>query len=312
MMQSDAVRAPVVAILLSIAVGGLLAVACAASASVSPGPRKTSNRELRAEKFGRVVDADTGRGIPDVKIIVNWRTSSTGIPGYSSTGGTWCDLQKIVATDADGNYMIPDVSKELDISDRGTRIGPTAFGVASVTHDADYVLTLFKTGYLRVSDVQILQDLKTGARKNLFDWPSVPDVDFQPGKVVIKPIAMRKMDLTPPEQWSYYSLVSTSGMCSDRMANTIERPEFSEIRATMRGIVRPMVCAMPADSVVSPEAFNAFRYLSNTPSTELKFYNRVKVLQELPLSTRGYDPTERISTTAGILCRAVKEEAESK
>lgn len=307
MNQISAMRDPFAVVLLSIIVGGFLAVCCATSASAYTEPHKASDRELRAEKYGRIVDADTGAGVSDVKVIVNWKTSSTGIPGYSSTGGIWCDLQKIVTTNVDGNYTIPDVSKELDTSDRGTRFGKTAFGFASATHDKTYALTVFKVGYVGVSDWNVVQELDAGVRKNLFDWPGTPDVSLRQGKIVIKPIAMRKIDFTP-EQWGYYTFISTSGTCSDRMANTIEKPELAEIRSEMRNVVRPMACTLPGDSIISPKAFNAFRYLSHTSNTENKFYEKVKASQGLPPSAQGYDPTERISTTAGILCRVLQEE----
>ncbi len=127
--------------------------ACVPGTIQADASRHVSNRELKMEKTGRVVDAATGAGIPGVKVIVNWQTHSSGVPGYSSTGGTWCDLQKIVTTDVNGNYTIPDVSKELDISDSGTRVGHTPFGFASATHDKDYLLAAFKPGYVRVGDM---------------------------------------------------------------------------------------------------------------------------------------------------------------
>ena len=299
-------REHVIAMLIPFAAGSVLA-ACA-TANAYTESRHASNRELRAEKYGRVVDAETGAGIPGVKFIVNWRTSSTGLPGLTGGGGTWCDLQKIVVSDPDGNFMIPDVSKELDISDRGTRSSMTAMGLLSVTHDTDWVISAFKPGYVGVSDLEALQRAKEG----LGTVQIIPEVSFHQSKVVVKPIAMRKMTLAPTDLWLYYSIVSSTGVCSDRMANAIEQPELAEIRGVMKDIVRPMVCAMPADTALSPEAFTSYQTLAHAGRFDMPFFEKVKSLQGIAPSSRGYDPTERVSTTAGILCRVMKEEGESK
>jgi hypothetical protein len=292
-----------------------LTVSACVAGTLQPGTgRHISNRELTMEKSGRVVDVDTGAGVPGVKVIVNWETNSSGIPGYSSTGGTWCDLQRIVTTDADGNYTIPDVSKELDISDRGTRIGKTAFGLASATHDKDYVLTVFKPGYVRVGDMEKVKQIEDLVRRRYIGGPSlmtIPDARFSAGKVAIKPILMKKIDVAPFDLWSYNSIILTDVRCSDRMANRIVAPEMTEIEKTMSAITRPVPCSMPADTHVDPENLGAFDRLSHPGVYDSKFFNRVKELGGLPPTVR-FDPLERVNTTAGILCRVITEEGKQQ
>jgi len=296
---------------MSITACGLLAVTCASSTWANQQPRHVSNRELTMEKSGRVVDADTGAGVPGVKIIVNWETSSTGIPGYSSTGGTWCDLQRIVTTDDNGNYTIPDVSKELDLSDRGTRFGRTAFGFASATHDKGYVLAVFKPGYVRVGDMEILKQRLSFARKNLLSsmsFQAIPDVNFRPGKVVVKPIAMQKADINPSDSWPYYSMALTDYRCSDRMANNIDQPELAQIAHAINVAIRDMPCRLPPGTTVSPETWGAFAALIHDGNFDMKFFNHVKELSGLA-TTAQFDPLEKsVSTTAGTLCKALAEE----
>lgn len=274
-------------------------------------PRHVSNKELRAEKHGRVVDADTGAGIPGVMLIANWRTDSTG-NGWVS-GGTWCDLQKIVTTDADGNFSIPDVSRELDLSDRGTKSGLTNLGWLSTTHEKDWVLSTFKLGYVRVSDMDAPAPAGTGRFGGMF-WRSPPDVRvFSRGKVEVKPIALRKLQLQPPDLWFYYSAIQTHLGCRDRMSNSIHQPEVSDIFVAMRDNVRPMPCKMPPETVISPEAFDSYATLAHGGSIDLPFLSRVKSLQGIKSTSRlPYDPTERITTTAGILCQVVNEKSASK
>jgi hypothetical protein len=289
--------------------------ACAASGTLPSTTRHVSSRELTMEKTGRVVDANTGVGIPGVKVIVNWQTLSSGVPGYSSTGGTWCDLQKIVTTDADGNYTIPDVSKELDISDRGTRIGKTPYGLASATHDKNYVLAVYKPGYVRAVDMEKIQKTRENAQKHIpitLLVPETPAVSFRGGKVSIDPVTMRKQDLVWSDLLAYDTWVSSETTCSSRMAYSIEQPEWHEMRKAMQDAVRALPCAMPPGTTIQPRDFAAFWNLSHSPATQGKFYERVKELQGLPRSPHGYDPTEQITTTAGVLCRALQEEDAAK
>ncbi len=57
-----------------------------------------------AEKHGRVIDAQTGKGLPNVAVIVTYNLWSS-TPMQAGDGG--CMHQKIVWTDADGSYVIP-------------------------------------------------------------------------------------------------------------------------------------------------------------------------------------------------------------
>jgi len=269
--------------------------------------RHISNKELTLKKPGRVVDAETGAGIPGAKVIVDWRTISTGIPGYSSTGGTWCDLQRIVTTDENGNYAIPDVSKELDLSDRGTRFGKTPFGLASQTHDKDYVMAVFKPGYVRAGDMEIVKEEMDYAKKKLIAGLSllkVPDVSFSAGKVVVRQIALRKVDLSWPDLWTYYRMVPLA--CEDRMAHFIEQPEAADILKTIRGTIGPMPCAMVPNTPIDAQSFGIFVGLSAADT--VKIIKRVKHLDGVANPDR-FDPQESIATTAGTLCQAIQEDA---
>lgn len=279
---------------------------CSCAAATSTGVRHISNSELRIEKSGRVVDADTGAGIPGVKIIVDWNTLSSGIPGYSSTGGDWCDLQKVVTSDENGDYRIPDVSGELDLADRGTRVGVTPFGVASQTHDKDYRLTVFKPGYISDSDRRLAVEEITLLKQNLIGSlrvAKVPDVSISSGKVTIKPIALRRVDLPWSELLAYYAVLPLG--CSDRMAQSLAQPEATEIAARFLADVGPMPCSMAPDTQVAAEDFAAYVALTLSGKDKLDFIAKVKELQGAKPAP-FYDPTEKIATTAGTLCAAFR------
>lgn len=266
-------------------------------ASAETVKRHVSSAELRAEKHGRVVDADTGAGIPGVKMIANWRTRSDGVPGVVS-GGIWCDLQTIVTTDAQGDYTIPDVSSQLDLSDRGTAHHVTGGGLVNVTHDADWLLIAFKPGYVRTGDKDKLRAASFGELGG-FGWESAPDTSvLRQGKVEINPIAMHKEDLAPPSLWVYDSKILAGARCRDRMAHDIDQPEMADIAKTMDAIVRPLPCTMPADTALTPIVRKLFTSLVNDK----------RVLDRLTAALGNPWVWDDKDVPAGVLCRALTEQ----
>lgn len=266
-------------------------------ASAETVKRHVSSAELRAEKHGRVVDADTGAGIPGVKMIANWRTRSDGVPGVVS-GGIWCDLQTIVTTDAQGDYTIPDVSSQLDLSDRGTAHHVTGGGLVNVTHDADWLLIAFKPGYVRAGDKDKLRAASFGELGG-FGWESAPDTSvLRQGKVEINPIAMHKEDLAPPSLWVYDSKILAGARCRDRMAHDIDQPEMAGIAKTMDAIVRPLPCTMSADAALTPIVRKLFTSLVNDK----------RVLDRLTAALGNPWVWDDKDVPAGVLCRALTEQ----
>lgn len=297
---------------------------------------RVSSHVLRAEKYGRIVDATTGDGIPDVKVIATWRESSSGSPHIASAS-TWCALQKVTTTDANGNYTFPTVADELDLSDRGTHRGiAPPFGIVSVKNDATWRLVAFKPGYVRVGedprhkegdlydrttsrdDRKILEHLVRGSREGChpyegcmieFAWKNYPpDTSSDPlGKVSVETIKMRKVDLDPLDAWTYYGAILSSGQCHDGHGKDISPPAVGDIARATGTLVRPMPCAMPSDAVIDPSSFGAFAGLSHPGRFDVTFFNRVKELDGAAPS-QHFDPLERITTTAGTLCRALQKE----
>lgn len=281
------------------------------AAATSTAARVVGAHELRAEKHGRIVDSDTEAGIPGVRVIVNWRGSSTGLSGFYGGGG-WCDLQRVVTTDADGNYTVPDVSKELDLSGMGTRDKKTGMGWMGVTHSADWVLSAFKPGYVQVDDLELVRRAAAGEWIGGMTLQVPPDVSPRAGRVEVRPTEMRKQEASPSEIWAYYSIINATSVCNDRNAKNIESSDVANIRQSISAAVRPMPCALPQDYSISPEAFGHFQALAHQGQFDPSFFERVKRLQGSDPSSRGIDPTERLATTAGTLCRALQEEDASK
>lgn len=289
------------------------------SSSAAGSGRHVSNRELHAEKHGRVVDADTGTGIPGAKVIALWKESSSGVPDAVS-GGEWCQLQKITTTDAGGNFSLPDVSKDLDLSARGSHVGLSSLGPATYAHDNTWRLIVFKPGYVRTGadvaysgpyasdqtndDRKVLQHLMAGNTDgckahydgcmNRFLWAENPPATEG---ATIKPIAMKKAGFSAPQAWLYYAAIQGTGQCMDRMAKPANAPEFSEVTNAIRGIVSPLlsgVCSMPRDMEISRPVLDSFTSWVRDDDVVRRI---VKAVGQREWGTK--------ETTAGVLCDAI-------
>ena len=269
------------------------AVSCATA-----DPRRPTGHDLRAEKQGRVVDSETGVGISDAKIIAVWKQHSSGVSGMVSAG-TWCNLQKIVTTDDEGRFVLPDTSHELE--ERETHFGRLSLNELW----SDWLLIVFKPGYVRAGDLEILPTHE----RHLFLWQVEPPemFDMPLGRVGIRPVAMKKVVLDAPSLWIYFSAVLTSARCNDSHGTRLTDSELGDITNAVATAVRPMPCALPPSTSIAPTSFSAFAGLSHPNGFDVKFFERVKSLNGLPTSER-FDPLDKVTTTAGALCQAVTEE----
>lgn len=307
-----------------------LALLCAAPTSALA--QHVSGHELRAEKHGRIVDADTGAGIADAKVIAVWRQHSSGVSDLVS-GGSWCNLQKIVTTDANGRFTIPDVSHELHA--RELHFGPLSLNKLW----SDWLLIVFKPGYIRagmdypavnpeegnpynqwftLDDRKVLDHrINGGDRACLPNKGCMPTFTWQArppetrgmllGHVDVRTIEVRGADLSPPWTWIYYGTILTTGGCHDAHGNDISEPAYADIATAMAHEIRPMACAMPPETVINPISLGAFAGLSHPGIFDVKFLNRVKELNGLPVA-RQFDPLEKINSRAEVVCRALMEE----
>ena len=238
--------------------------------------------ELRTEKNGRIVDADTGMGIADAKVIARWGQHSSGVPEMVSAE-SWCNLQKIVTTDADGRFIIPDVSHELDAAEM--HFGPLSWNKLR----SEWFLVVFKPGYVRMGvdaeskgrtvydakesadDRKVLHHLITGDNAGCypapsqgcldrFAWqgPAVEAITGAHGNVVIKTITMKKVELSPFELWTYYGTLLSTAQCSSGHKGELNQSELSDIAKAMADQVRPALCAMPAETLIDPNKLAAF------------------------------------------------------
>jgi len=248
------------------------------------GGRHVTNRELLNEKHGRVIDAATGAGIPDAKVIAMWDVSTQSIGG--SSGG--CVLQRITITGAKGDFLISSVARDLDVSERGTKgvLEPFTARVA----DYSWRLVVFSPGYVREDDLHSF-DYPDPARV-AFAWESTPpSVSSGMGTVQIKDIRMRRVETNFQDTVLYYASIRQATSCPT--AAGIEQSAIHGIRAVISQLVEPLPCGLPSETPVNAIVAMKFSALLSDD----KFAERMK--------REGQEKWPWTSTTAGALCRSV-------
>jgi|GEM_PF-1903470 len=288
-----------------------------------------SNHELRAEKHGRIVDLPTGAGIADALVIAAWEESSAGIAGMISAG-SWCELQKSTRTDQDGRFVFPDVSRELDLSDRGTRLHLSPIGPLASSHDHTWQLLVFKPGYVRMgtqtdaktlatqmrsNDSLVLEHIVTGDHTGClisstaicmdnFIWQlEAPETGGHfYGEVEIKTIRLQKVE-SLPRLWIYYNYLLNAARCSHGTAQSNNEPGHVELARSISSAVTPMPCSMSIDTPVSSVELKNFSWLNRDGIYDMKLLSRVAAMEEK--ETTDHVPPDQLSTTAGRLCHAL-------
>lgn len=247
------------------------------------GGRHVPNRELLNEKRGRVIDAATGAGIPDATVIAMWEVSSQSIGG--SSGG--CVLQRITMTGAKGDFLIPSVAHDLDLSDRGTKGVLEPFTARVV--DYSWRLVVFRPGYVREDDLRSFK--YPDPARVAFAWESAPpSVSSTLATVQIKDIRMQRTETTFQDTVLYYASIRHATSCSN---TGVEQPAIHSIRAAISQLVKTLPCSLPADTPVAAIVAMEFSGLLDDD----KFTERMKA--------GGQEKWPWTNTTSGALCRAI-------
>ncbi len=255
-----------------------------------PTPRDVSNGELFAEKRGTVIDTQSGQGISDATVIIDWLTQSTGVNGVVS-GSQWCDLQDMTATDEHGRFSIPAVDKsKLDMSNVGTFQNFLPWGTSSTVHKMTYRIYVYKPGYVRVGDEEKIYAAKFGAG---FEWESVPDVVSQSNPVVIAPIRLGRSHLDAESRWVYPARLDSATHCSGRMSESKDAPRFHEFQEILAAGIASLPCQMPANAKIAPGSSYALRSMIHDSRFE----------KQLIAAVGGVAETN-VTMQAGVLCRA--------
>lgn len=265
------------------------------SAGAQPSPeRSISNKELLAEKRGKVVDADTGQGIADAFVVIKWITDSTGYPGLVS-GGQWCDLQAVTTTEEDGSFFFVPIRRgQIDLSDRKTYRALTPWGLLSSTHDMSYRMYVYKAGYVRPGDESKISSAKLGGGVELEEYP--PDAVLRGYWADLQSIPLRKQRLDGEGTWLYRSLMQRETRCRDRMAEARDAPLWRNLNDELRSGIVELPCDVSPKKKVYTSSVYALLGLIADPN-----FNK-----QLNLEIGGDVRNVRAPIEANLLCQATK------
>lgn len=266
---------------------------------------KVSRSEMLSAKRGTVIDAATGVGIADATVIASWHVSATGWERDSEG----CVVRHIVQTDANGNFSLPDVSAESWFHPPHASTSERIHALAGYTSFAWY-LTVFKPGYLRQGDAETLSRY-TFMNRTYPDWEyKSPRTYATRDGYRIGPIKLVKDNLSPQEEILYLDKVKDFASCTPNPPVPAS-PEYDALMTRIRGVVRPIPCALPEKAPMPAWAALAFYGLDGggNPLTEVffksgqgtadGFYTRMSTAAAGgPMSLNWHD------ATAGDLCWA--------
>jgi hypothetical protein len=200
-----------------------------------------------SEKHGRVIDAQTGMGLPGVAVIVNYHLWSS-TPMQAGDGG--CMHQKIVWTDADGSYVIPNASKDIDVAeDMLLRMVP------GYSRNYGWLLLYYKDGYVVKEDVERMIDTIEGR-----PVPRVTPVEpyTKNGPVYIVPLVpMLRAEIasSPAMADAYIASVRSLAIASQCSLYEEKNSEASWLlRSDMERSVRKLICELPPNRILAEEA----------------------------------------------------------
>jgi hypothetical protein len=98
--------------------------------------KRLSNNALLAPRHGRIIDANTGQGLPDVIVVRKWFT------------GNLCEAEKATITDTNGSYELPGA----EVTFRRTWLFELGLAIVPLPLQApgkfDAGILLYKAGYV--------------------------------------------------------------------------------------------------------------------------------------------------------------------
>ncbi|HUD40571.1 MAG TPA: hypothetical protein VMR06_01075 [Dokdonella sp.] len=240
-----------------------------------------------SEKRGRVVDAQTGQGIADVVVVANYEMESV-TPVQIGHG---CVHQKIVRTDANGEYVIPDASRDIDVADRLLwRMLP------GFSQSYGSILLYYKDGYAVKDDLDRMADLilKRPVPSVVRVSPYVKDGQMYR----VPPVEMERVDPATSDV-SAEAYIAQTGSLAAQVRCLQNEQATSEVLmlvlSEMKASVRRHICELPSDKVLAEEA-KRFSFMDCASSIGMKRIRQKK----------GKDAV----LTAGDVCESYRYVAE--
>jgi hypothetical protein len=216
-------------------------------------------------KKGQVVDATTGQGLDDVHVIA---VATSGAQNLVE-GTDFKQLYRVVTlTNAKGEYSIPNQWDNVRIW------FPPLPGTKPRVR---WIITAFKPGYAVVGDEQAWSFDGNGLPKaRPLSVHKIPIVSSQLTSVLVEPISLSRVALSPKESASYYGAIVRAGSGPDEHAR--KSAAETNLRRTGYDLLTPLVCAMDEtekiDWSIGEFAYDNHRYVSTLGALEKESLER--------------------------------------
>lgn len=253
--------------------------------AAEPALKTFAFRDVVVAKRGQVIDAATGRGLAGVTVTVNWTSGGGGVAG--SFGG--CDLQRVVTTDANGEYSIPNVVGKREFQRVWWKqLAAPLLGLTPPYIGYSWTLVPWKAGYVRMGDEDKIKNAVQADhqpdRSLPFYW-NPPPYHSELIALHIDPIYLSAEKLEPIDEIVYDDALLLRASCSG----------YPEVREAMKAEARALPCVIPGDTALMPGVIRAFAHLVGDEN----FFDRMR-------SMTGTELWSRRSQLASTVCRAIE------
>ncbi|PZQ19422.1 MAG: hypothetical protein DI564_01555 [Rhodanobacter denitrificans] len=200
--------------------------------------------EVLAEKHGRVVDAQTGEGLADVTVAVNYHF--VYFTPFRSFSG--CEHQKLVHTDAEGYYRVPDASADIDVTENLLKRMLPGY-----RYNYGFIPLFYKEGYGRPDDLRrYVKALKAGEeppgviRRNNLERNGLT--------FTIPDVALERLDPGADPLMAELYIVNANYLARDFGCFILaedQSPEAKKVKEELKASVRNLICDLPPDMTLS-------------------------------------------------------------
>lgn len=205
--------------------------------------------EVLAEKHGRVVDAQTGEGLADVTVAVNFYF--VHFTPFRSFSG--CAHQKLVHTDAEGYYHVPDASNDVDVTKNLLRRMLPGY-----RYVYSFMPLFYKEGYGRPDDLQRYRKaLKAGEEP-----PGVIrriNLERNGFTFTIPPVGLERLTSSSDPLMAELYIVNANHLARDFGCFISKDDQYSEakkVKEELKASVRKLICELPPDKELSVTVVN--------------------------------------------------------
>ena len=231
---------------------------------------------------GLVIDAETGKPMPNVIVIASGWSSQGGV--LVGNGGYSTLYRIVTTTNAEGRYYIP--TTWLDMVPWVPGFDP----------QVGWVVTVFQPGYAVVGDEQAWEKNKRGEMYGrALSGQVTPSYSYNGLFIEVDPIRLYKPTLTLKEAGHYYS--DLKGVGAPDFAS--EEPGDLAIRKLGYALFAPWVCSLDPDTQLDRTTLNGTVDFAEDP------INAIELERKLAPNGLIFDVKDIPPTSARNVCKII-------